>query len=158
MTEQKIAGKWTREKLAALSPRDRYKLRESTSKTKLIDAVTRAFFVQAIDESGPIFDSSAITADDPVTLAMEEIIDSKDGRAACLQATEDGQPALAGVEHMIVREVGTLYGQKYMATQWAGYIVGTLMKSLDYEQIGQKAMPAGSVAKTAAVWARKKRL
>jgi hypothetical protein len=88
---------------------------------------------------------------------MEEIVNSKEGRAACVKATEDGLPALAGVEHMIVAEVGDLYGQKYMATQWAGYVVGTLMKSLNYEQIGQKAMPPGSVAKTAAIWARKRR-
>lgn len=85
---------------------------------------------------------------DPRVLEMREVIESKDGQAACLTATADGLPALAGVEPMIVAKTGSRYGQFSMMTVTAGSIVGELMLGKGYKIAAQKKMPDGSVAKS----------
>ncbi len=142
MAEREYLGKWTMTKLTALTPRARFDILEKTRNTRLGTPETRSELIDAITVSGAIFDSSAITNDDPMTLAMEAIVNSPAGRAACLNATLAGLPALAEVEPMIVEACGELYGQKHMATQQAGAVVGRK----------QIPMPPASVAKTATLW------
>ena len=90
---------------------------------------------------------------DPRVIEMREIIESDEGRAACLKATETGLPALAGVEPMIVERMGGRYGAFSQMTVTAGSIVGELMLSRGYKIVGRKKMPEGAVATTAAMWA-----
>ena len=94
---------------------------------------------------------------DPVYLQMEEITWSKEGRAAALKATDEGLPALAGVEPLFIAALGDRYMPHDMGTMNAGYIVGELMRHLGY--VGGRAgkMPEGSVAKTAMKWKRRDR-
>lgn len=65
----------------------------------------------------------------PLVLKMRDVIESAEGEEACLKATADGLPALAGVEPMIVERMGSRYGQFSLMTVTAGSIVGELMLS-----------------------------
>lgn len=88
---------------------------------------------------------------DPAYLLMKEIIYSDAGKLAAINAAFHGQPALAGVEPMIVAELGDNYLSD-QGTLNAGYIVAEMMKTMGYEPAGRKRMPNGSVAKTAITW------
>jgi hypothetical protein len=68
---------------------------------------------------------------------------------------KNGFPALAGVEHFIVAELGERYHPHDQGTMNAGYIVGELMRHLGYIQDGEGKIPEGSVAKTAMKWKRR---
>lgn len=83
---------------------------------------------------------------------MEEIAWSSQGKGLMVEATEAGLPALAGVEPLIVADLGPLYHPHDLGTVDAGSIVGEVMRHLGYELAGRANMPAGSVAKTAATW------
>jgi len=148
--DQTIAGKWTRNGLAALSVTERHTVWKNA---RTNDTPQAKKIVEAIESLGlPYFDNSALTNDDPITLNMRDIIFSSDGRAACLKATEQGLPAIAGVDGMLNEALGIDYQGANMGTQTAGSLVGELMKSFGYKKAGMKAMPPGSVAKTGAFW------
>jgi hypothetical protein len=83
---------------------------------------------------------------------MREVIYSNGGRAAALAATKAGLPAMAGIDPMLQEALGSDYGPHNMGTHTAGGIVGELMQSLGYKNVGQKPLPDHCVAKTAAVW------
>lgn len=147
-----LPGNWTKEKLRDLSPKERNRLFESVKATRIGTEEERQALAEAIIDSGPLDGRTAMTSDNPFLITMHEVINSPNGRAACLAATEQGLPALAGVEPQIVDALGEAYATTYMATVEAGGMVGSLMRELGYERVVQKPMPAGSVAKTAAVW------
>ena len=152
MATHVLPGNWTHEKLRDLSPKERNRLFESVKATRIGSEEERHALAEAIIDSGPLDGRTAMTSDNPFLLTMYEVINSPDGRAACLAATDQGLPALAGVEPQIVVALGEAYAATYMATVEAGGMVGALMRELRFERVGQKSMPAGSVAKTAAVW------
>lgn len=142
---------WTLEKFSALTLEQRYNLWRNAKLKQGDDIAER--LVSSIELSGLQYWVGSGTAhDDPLAIEMEEIINSLEGRAACLQATERGEPALAGVEPLIVAKMGARYGAHDQLTVLAGYQVGTLMKALGYKESSKGKMPTGSVAKTAAVW------
>jgi hypothetical protein len=90
----------------------------------------------------------------PTVRRMETVVKSVDGQKAARAATDAGRPALSGVEDLLRRELGEGYfgGEP---TSWAGTLVAEVMESLGYVQIGKRAMPDGSVAKTAAVFKKR---
>ena len=93
---------------------------------------------------------------DPVYLKMEEIIWGKEGRKAALTATENGLPALCGVEPLLKNELGSRYSPHDMGTVSAGAIMGQLMRHLGYAAAGEAKCPEGGVAKTAMKWLPRK--
>ena len=153
MNEIKLPSNWTLQKLRDLSRQDRFKLWQNAKHSKLPEALA---LMEAIESTGPYYDTSGITNDEIISLEMGDIINSKSGRAACFAATEAGLPALAGVEPMIVTALGDRYRQTYMATVQAGSLVGKMMQLAGYKQLKQIPMPEGSVAKTATAWRRNK--
>ena len=75
----------------------------------------------AIEELGlPFSDPAALRLDDPVAIRMHEIINSPEGRAACLKASQNGLPAISGVDPMLNQALGVEYRKGNMATQTAG--------------------------------------
>ncbi len=122
--------------------------------SRLYSIEDRQLYVEIIDSTGPCIDRSGITNDEPLSIEMEAVINSDEGRAACVAAASSGLPSLAGVEPLIVAALGVRYSERYMATVQAGYQVGTLMKALGYHITRQGKMPEDSVAKTAACWQR----
>jgi hypothetical protein len=101
----------------------------------------------------PFSEDGCLTMDDPITIKMYEVINSREGRAAALAAVANGQPALAGIDPMLQVALGSDYGPHNMGTQTAGGLLGELMQSLGYKKTGQKPLPPHCVAKTAATWA-----
>lgn len=108
--------------------------------------------VQAIEKAGPFNVKNGIRDDDLISHQIHQIVYSDEGRAACVREADRGEPALAGVEPLIIAALRNDYASTYMATVQAGSIVGQLMRSLNYKKVGIKPMPGGSVAQTAATW------
>lgn len=144
----------TIEKLKAMTPERRATLYENAR--KLLDSGGQAV-IDLINSSGLPLRSGGITFSDPVHIRMEEIIWSHEGKRLLIQATEAGLPALAGVEPLIVADLGDRYHPHDRGTVDAGSIVGEVMRHLGYELSGRKDMPEGSVAKTAATWRPRRR-
>jgi hypothetical protein len=69
-----------------------------------------------------------------------------------MKATEQGKPALCGVEPLLTKELGDQYGPHDQGTMNAGYIVGELMRYRGYRDAGPRPCPKGSVEKTAMFW------
>jgi hypothetical protein len=145
-----MAVKWTLETLKAKSPEERFTIWQNAKRLGTAEALD---LVRFIETSGLDYaPSGGMSRSDPRALEMEEIIQSPEGRAGCLRSTEDGRPALAGVEPLIVAKMGARYGAFSQMTQMAGRLVGDLMLSLGYEVDRQADMPAGSVAQSATIW------
>lgn len=90
---------------------------------------------------------------DPRVLEMRGIIESPAGVSACIAATEQGLPALAGVEPMIIEKMSSRYGSFSQMTLTAGGIVGEVMRRQGYDIADTRGkMPPGSVAQMAACW------
>lgn len=150
MGEPMSAGGWTYERLAAKTAEERYNL---WLNAKAKDTVQAQELARFIEDSGLDYaPTGGISMSDPRVLEMRDVIESPEGVAACLGATAEGLPALAGVERMIVARMKTRYGAFSQMTVTAGSIVGELMLSKGYRIAAQKKMPAGSVAKKAAFW------
>ncbi|MGR9471033.1 hypothetical protein [Rhizobium leguminosarum] len=143
----------TSERLRKMTPEQRANLHENARK-RLDDGGRE--IIELIESSGLPLSSGGMRLSDPVYQRMQEIVWSSAGKKAAVGATDAGRPALAGVEPLIVADLGDRYHPHNDGTKSAGGIVGELMRFLGYELAGQADMPTGSVAKTAALWKRKK--
>ena len=108
--------------------------------------------IDLIDKSGLPLSSGGMRITDPAYLTMQDVTWSTEGRAAAVEATDKGLPALAGVEPLIVAALGERYHPHDGGTVNAGYIVAELMRHLGYVLDREGKMPEGSVAKTAMRW------
>jgi len=135
--------------LEALSPEERANLYENARKRR---AVGGQAIMDMIDSGGLSLSDGGMRTSDPVYIRMQELIWSTEGRKLALAATAKGLPALAGVERLIVDDLGGRYHPHDLGTANAGSIVGDLMRHLGYAKDREAKMPEGSVAKTAMVW------
>ena len=143
---------WTKERIEALSPEKREALFDNarakgTSKAQqIIDLmVEHDLLVRA---------SGGLPREHPTIQEIEEIIRSDEGRLAGKQASDDGHPAMAGVDHMLSAALGSRYGD-HDTTSWAGTFMAEVMAEAGYVQTRKKPMPVNSVAKTAAFFERR---
>ena len=95
---------------------------------------------------------ACLTMDDPITLRMEQIINSPQGRQAAMAAAAAGLPAMAGIDPLLSTALGADYGKHNFATATAGDLVAKLMRSLGYTEAGSRSLPTHCVAKTAMMW------
>jgi hypothetical protein len=109
-----------------------------------------------IDSSGLPLSLGGMRMSDPAYLKMEELTWSTEGRKAAVDATENGLPALAGIEPLIIAALGDRYHPHDGGTQNAGFIVGELMRHLGYVKNREGKMPNGSIANTAMTWKSRK--
>lgn len=151
---------WTRADLAALSAKEFSELwmnaRRSAAGTGPF-AARAAELVALMAETGrsPTV-GEKVRLDDPIGVAIRDLVHSGEGTDLMIRATEAGLPALAGLEPMIRTRLGPLYAAANEATIQAGYLVTGRMEALGYVKSDlSAAMPAGSVAKTA-IFFRKK--
>jgi hypothetical protein len=112
--------------------------------------------ISMIETSGlPYSDPTGVKLDSPLGQAMSEIINSAEARAAAIQATQQGLPALAGVDPLLKSKLGTQYTKSYEATIQAGYLVAKAMRKSGYEDTGTRAhLPDECTAKTGIVFAK----
>jgi hypothetical protein len=94
--------------------------------------------------------------DHPLSIKMSEIINSKEGKAAAIAATEAGQPAMMGIDPLLLAALGDSYTKYNQITMTAGSQVAEMMRSLGYKSSGRKGkLPAGCVAKTAEIFVKR---
>jgi hypothetical protein len=141
--------KYTKESLEAMTPEQRGVLYQNAAKRREEGGQE---IIDLIDSSGLALSSGHMRTSDPAYETMEKIIWSEKGRKAALDATEKGLPALAGVDPLIIAELGDQYGPHDGGTLNAGYIQAGLMRHLGYVENGQGKMPENCVAKTAMKW------
>ncbi len=146
---------WTDDKLKALSSAARASLRANAAKSKAPGA---AALVLQIDALGLPLSTGALSIDDPVYVEMEGLIWSKEFKEAAMVAAAEGKPAMAGVDPLLQKAMGSRYHAHNQGTNNAGYLVAAMMRSDGYHEIGRANLPPGCVAKSAIVWSPNKPL
>jgi len=140
---------YTLDDLKAMTPEQRAVLYQNAVKLRESGGQP---IIDLIDTSGLSLSEGGMRTTDPMYIKMDEITWSSEGRKLAVEATENGLPALAGIEPMFVAALGERYHPHDGGTMNAGYIVSQLMRHLGYVENGQGNMPEGSVAKTAMKW------
>lgn len=90
----------------------------------------------------------------PTIQEIEEIIRSDEGRTAGRASSDQGLPAMAGVDPILSAALGSKYGG-HATTSWAGTLMAKVMAEAGYVQTRKKPMPVGCVAKTAAFFEKR---
>lgn len=141
----------SKEKIRAMRSHDRGVLYRN-AKDRLAEGGQE--IVDFIDQEGlPLSDGDMLSSD-PDFIRMEEIIWSAEGRAAAIEAVEDGLPALAGVDPLIKAALGDRYHMHNSGTVNAGFITAALMRHMGYVEVGPGTIPNGE-AKSGMRWKRR---
>lgn len=138
---------WTKERIEALSPERRETLFDNARHKGTPEA--QQIIDLMLEHDLLVRAGGGLPREHPVIQEIEEIIYSDEGRHAGKQASDEGLPAMAGVDHMLTAALGSKYGS-HDTTSWAGTLMAEVMADAGYVQTKKKPMPAGSVAKTAA--------
>lgn len=144
---------WTIEKIQELSPSDRARL-YANAMEKDTDEARQV--VKWIEEAGlPFSEPGSVKLDDPLCAAMRAVVYSSEGEAGCIRATEEGWPAIAGVDPFLAEKFGADYGKHNMTTHWVGRFVADVMARRGYKQIGKVAeTPKVCVARSGGVYSK----
>lgn len=138
---------WTKERIEALSPEKREVLFDNARAKGTKEALQIVNLMMEHDLL--VRNGGGLPRDHPTIQTIEEIIRSEQGRKAGKDASDQGLPAMAGVDQMLSAELGSKYGG-HDTTSWAGTFMADVMADAGYVQTKKKPMPAGCVAKTAA--------
>lgn len=142
---------WTRDRILALASKERQVLYENARGLDGDDASAVVALIEAMDD--PFAGGTSVNLDDPLVRRIHEIVNSPEGKAACIRAVDAGHPALGGVDPLIAEKLGSQYGAHNMSTNAAGWIVADLMRALGYRKQGKSAStPEGSVARSGELW------
>ena len=90
--------------------------------------------------------------DQAIYKAMRQLVNSADGIKRAIRATNDGQPALAGVDELLRLELGSEYARASNGAWWAGFTVAQLMREMGFVEAGTGKCPDGCVASQGIVW------
>jgi hypothetical protein len=90
--------------------------------------------------------------DQAIYKVVEQLVNSADGIKRAVRATNDGQPALAGVDALLRRELGSEYVRANNGTWWAGFAVAQLMRDMGFVEAGTGKCPSDCVAGQGTVW------
>jgi hypothetical protein len=77
-----------------------------------------------------------------------------EARAAAIEATLDGLPAMAGVDVLLHEALGEEYRRNEAAAPTAQRLTAELMQRLGYVEAGRKDLPARCVARSGVFWKR----
>lgn len=147
--------KITMEMIKAYSVADRHELYK---KARVRDDEDAKLVLKMIEECGlPFSESGGIKNSNPLSLAIFEIVNSPAGISAALAAQASGLPPMAGIDPLIVEVLGVDYGAHNMTTVQAGSMVGEMMRSKGFVKTGEASLPATCVARTASLFAPKKK-
>jgi hypothetical protein len=125
---------WDVEALAKLSDLQRHQLWLNAKR------LGRENVVSMIEASGlPYTDPSGLKLDSPLGRGMFKIVNSAKAKAAAIEATQNGLPALAGVDPLLKSQLGIEYTESYEATIQAGYLVAKMMRNAGYEHAGTQS-------------------
>ena len=68
---------------------------------------------------------------------MTQLVNSPDGIKSAVRATNDGQPALAGVDALLRAELGSEYARDNNGARWAGFAVAQVMRDMGYVKMDE---------------------
>lgn len=95
---------WTEKRLAALSPSQRETLYKNARRQTSPEAIA---LTKLIEDTGlPFSEAKCPTEDDPLTIAIYDVIHSAQGRAAILDAVEKGLPPLGALDRLLFEKLG----------------------------------------------------
>ena len=100
----------------------------------------------------PYAEPEPLASDDPLLARMREIIAEPRARAAAVEATLDGLPAMAGIDVLMHEELGEAYRRNEAAVPTAQTLTAELMTGLGYAEAGSKDLPARCVARNGVYW------
>lgn len=118
------------------------------------DDVARNLVSLILDNDLLVADNGGLPFDHPDMLEIEEICAEADAINKAVAASEDGLPALAGMEHRLIAALGERYGPNF-TTNHAGRCIKEGMLDRGWVGTVQKPMPMGSVAKSATVFIKR---
>ncbi len=151
MDEERFIGGWTRSKLAARSPEERYAIWKRARGLRTADGNQLA---REIELLGLPAEPGLLGEDEPMRARMAEIIASPEARSACIEATLDGLPAIAGIDPLLHEAFGAAYRKSDEAIVTAASLVAKLMRGLGYVEAGSKSLPGRYVARSGVFWKR----
>lgn len=151
MTEERFIGGWTRSSLVARTPQERYVIWKRARSLRTADGNQLA---REIERLGLPAEPGLLDAQDPARAAMAEIIATPEAKSACIEATLDGLPALAGVDPLFHAALGPAYRRNDEAVATASLLVAELMTALGYVEAGRKDLPSRYVARSGVFWKR----
>jgi len=114
-----MAIHWTLDELKAKSVHERANVYKNAC--RLAPTAEGAALKKLIEQAGlPYSEDKCLTNDDPITIKMWEVINSREGRAEAVKATDMGLPAMAGIDPLLQVALGVDYGPHNMGTATAG--------------------------------------
>jgi hypothetical protein len=150
--EEVFIGGWTREKLRERSQTERHQV---WKRARALHSAEGNHLARAIELLGlPYAEPEPLTPDDPLAARMREVFASPAARAAAIEATLDGLPAMAGVDGLLHDQLGEDYRLNPAAVPSAQAMVAELMTGLGYIEAGRKDLPKRCVARSGVFWKR----
>jgi hypothetical protein len=150
--EEVFIGGVTRSWLRARSQTERYAV---WKRARGLHSAEGNHLARAIELLGlPYAEPEPLADDDPLMTRMRELIADPRARAAAIEATLDGLPAMAGIDVLMHEEMGETYRRNEAAVPTAQRLTAELMAGLGYAESGVKDLPARCVARTGVYWKR----
>jgi len=151
--EEVFIGGVTRSWLRARSQNERYAV---WKRAKGLHSAEGNHLARAIELLGlPYAEPEPLADGDPLLIRMRELIDSPEARAAAVESTLDGLPAMAGIDVLMHETFGEEYRRNEAAVPTAQQLTAELMARLGYVDAGSKPLPARCVARTGVYWKRR---
>jgi hypothetical protein len=152
MEDERFIGGWTRSRLAARTPEERYAI---WKRARLLRTADGNQLAREIERLGlPYAEPGQLPEADPLYDQLRELIFSPEGRSACIEATLDGLPAIAGVDPMLHDAMGGLYRRSDEAIATAQAMVAEVMRARGYVEAGTRDLPSRYMARKGVFWKR----
>lgn len=150
--EEVFIGGVTRSWLRARSQNERHAV---WKRARALHSAEGNHLARAIELLGlPYAEPEPLAEGDPLLERMRQIMAEPQARAAAVEATLDGLPAMAGVDVLLHEEIGEAYRRNEAAVPTAQRLTAELMTGLGYQQGGYKDLPARCIARTGVFWKR----
>jgi hypothetical protein len=150
--DEVFIGGVTREWLRARSQNERYAV---WKRARGLHSAEGNHLARAIELLGlPYAEPEPLPEADPLLPRMRDLIADPRARAAAVEATLDGLPAMAGIDVLMHEELGEAYRRNESAVPTAQQLTADLMTALGYVEAGIKDLPARCVARTGVFWKR----
>ena len=152
MKEEIFIGGWTRARLRERSQNERYAV---WKRARALHSAEGNHLARAIELLGlPYAEPEPLADQDPLLARMREIMASPAARAAAIEATLAGLPAMAGIATLLHEQLGEDYRLNPAAVPTAQTLTGELMGALGYVEAGRKDLPMRHVARSGVFWKR----
>jgi hypothetical protein len=153
MSEDEVfIGGVTRAWLRARSQTERYTV---WKRAKALHSAEGNHLARAIELLGlPYAEPEPLGEEDALMARMRKIMAEPRAKAAAVEATLDGLPAMAGIDVLMHEELGEAYRRNEAAVPTAQNLTAELMSGLGYVASGHKDLPARCVARSGVFWKR----